>query len=128
MHHGRFGGNARKRKAKLTDATFHKMIGAAPIAEGPVGVLPVGEISSEDLEREDSGLPSSVVLNLTRPVRVAPRMRLFDCGEYQFGYKSCLNCRNEQAYYLHQEDLAAGFTFRCRVCRMEMTVALDPQA
>jgi len=128
VHHGRFGGNARKRKAKLTDATFHKMIGAAPIAEGPVGILPVGEVSSEDLDGADAGLPSGAVLNLLRPVRMAPRLRPFDCGEYQFGYKACHNCRNEQAYYLHQEDLAAGFTFRCRVCRMEMTVVTEPSA
>src|SRR4030081_2657529 len=29
VHRGRFGGNARKRKAKLTDATFHAMIGTS---------------------------------------------------------------------------------------------------
>ncbi|HVC81617.1 MAG TPA: hypothetical protein VNL35_14080 [Chloroflexota bacterium] len=128
MHHGRFGGNARKRKAKLTDAAFHKMIGAAPVAEGPVAILPVAEPGGDDQEDGDTELRSSVVLNLLRPARIAPRSRPFDCKEFQFGYTACLNCRNEQAYYLHQEDLAVGFTFRCRVCRMEMTVTIDAGA
>ncbi|HXT35178.1 MAG TPA: hypothetical protein VN837_06335 [Chloroflexota bacterium] len=128
MHHGRFGGNARKRKAKLTDATFHKMIGAAPVAEGPVATLPVADPAGEDREIEDAELRSGMVLNLLRPARMAPRARPFDSKDFQFGYKACLNCRNEQAYYLHQEDLAVGFTFRCRVCRMEMTVSLDAGA
>src|SRR5947209_17005301 len=39
VHRGRFGGNARKRKAKLTDATFNAMIGVAVPAEGPVATI-----------------------------------------------------------------------------------------
>jgi hypothetical protein len=104
------------------------MIGAAPVAEGPVAILPVDEPAGEEQEGGEAEPRTGVVLNLLRPVRQAPRSRPFDCREFQFGYKACLNCRNEQAYYLHQEDLAAGFTFRCRVCRMEMTVTIEAGA
>ena len=128
MHHGRLAGNARKRKAKLTDATFHKMIGAAPVAEGPVAVLPMDEFSGEAEEGEDGEPTAGVVSTQPRPVRMAPRTQPFDCREFQFGYKACHNCRNEQAYYAHLEDLTAGFTFRCRVCRMEMTVSIEANA
>ena len=125
MHRGRFGGNARKRKAKLTDATFHKMIGVAPPAEAPIGILPVAEPSTDDSIGDSPSPPPRVMFNLVRPARRAARTRPFDSQEYQFGYADCRHCRNEQAYYLHQEDLAEGYTFRCRVCRMEMTITRE---
>lgn len=125
MHRGRFGGNARKRKAKLTDVTFGKMIGVVLPPEAPIGVLPSGDGSTEEGEGDSPDAPPSVVLNLVRPAPRVIRFRPFASDDYQFGYAACWNCRNEQAYYLHQEDLSSGYTFRCRVCRHEMTVTLD---
>lgn len=126
MHRGRFGGgNARKRKAKLTDATFQAMIGGAATVEDALGTI---DVAAED----EDGV---VVLVAVQPgaAPVADRLpadtatggaatRRFSCQDYQFGYAVCRNCHNDQAYYVHQADLANGYTFRCRVCRMEMTI------
>jgi hypothetical protein len=49
-------------------------------------------------------------------------VRPFSCQDYEFGYAVCSNCHNDQAYYVHHTDLVDGYTFRCRVCRLEMTV------
>jgi hypothetical protein len=65
-------------------------------------------------------------------VGVAParplRRRTFQAQDYSFGYLSCKNCHNDQAYYIHHADLDAGYTFRCRVCRMEITVTSESLA
>jgi hypothetical protein len=125
VHRGRFGGNARKAKAKLTDALFDKMIGVATSVEGPIGVLPLeDDLAAEALTDSGEHLQGTVLgLMLQSPRSMRPRT--FDCKNYRFGYMACGSCRNEQAYYLHQEDLAGGVTFRCRVCRMELTVKVD---
>ena len=125
MHRGRFGGNARKAKTKLTDALFHKMIGVATQAEAPIGVLPVEDTEVTEAVDEPGELLPSAVLGLLRQAPRSVRLRAFDCKNYQFGYAACGSCRNEQAYYLHLEDLAAGVTFRCRVCRLELTVKVE---
>ena len=123
MHHGRFGGgNARKRKAKLTDATFQAMIGAAASVEDPLNA-----IEGED----EDGVVTLVVVPSAATPPVERRLaegvsaavpRHFSCQDYRFGYAVCRNCHNDQAYYVHQADLATGYTFRCRVCRLELTV------
>jgi len=120
VHRGRFGGNARKRKAKLTDATFHAMIGAAPPSEALVVMI--------DLEAEAVSATidaaAAVMVDYDR-IESAPRRlmpRDFSAQDYQFGYATCANCHNDQAYYLHHAVLADGYTFRCRICRLEMTV------
>jgi len=125
VHRGRFGGNARKAKTKLTDALFDRMIGVATPVEIPVGVLPVEDaVAAETIAEPAECLPSAVLgLMLQAPRSI--RLRAFECKNYRFGYMACGNCRNEQAYYLHHEDLTGGVTFRCRVCRMELTVKVD---
>ena len=123
MHRGRFGGNARKAKAKLTDAVFHKMIGATAQAEAPIGVLPIEDASGPEAEAEEGEASTSVAVRLGGSSSGMTAVRSFDCANYRFGYRACANCRNEQAYYLHQDDLVNGVTFRCRVCRFEMTVS-----
>jgi uncharacterized protein YfaA (DUF2138 family) len=123
VHRGRFGGNARKAKAKLTDAVFHKMIGATAQAEAPIGVLPIEDAVGAEAEAEDGEASTSVVVRLGGSSSRLTAVRSFDCANYRFGYRACANCRNEQAYYLHQDDLVNGVTFRCRVCRFELTVS-----
>jgi hypothetical protein len=122
VHRGRFGGNARKRKAKLTDATFHAMIGVGAVAEPQVASLAQDTavldvlITEEDVEEGLSAFGVSL-----SPAR-ARSARQFRCQDFEFGYAACRNCHNDQAYYIHQADLTDGYTFRCRVCRLEMTV------
>ncbi|MGH2386566.1 MAG: hypothetical protein ACRDIE_00060 [Chloroflexota bacterium] len=122
MHRGRFGGNARKAKAKLTDAVFHKMIGTAAQADAPIGVLPMEESVGAETEADEGEASKSVVVRFVGPSPRSATVRAFDCANYRFGYRACTNCRNEQAFYLHQDDLEHGVTFRCRVCRLELTV------
>jgi hypothetical protein len=122
VHRGRFGGNARKRKAKLTDATFHAMIGTGAIAETQVASLAQDTVVLEVLlAEEDVQAGLSACAAPLSPVR--PRStRQFRCQDFEFGYAVCRNCHNDQAYYIHQADLTDGYSFRCRVCRLEMTV------
>jgi ribosomal protein S27E len=122
VHRGRFGGNARKAKTKLTDALFDRMIGVANPTETPIGVLPTDDAEADEAELETTEHLPSAVLGLMLHTPRAMHSRAFECKNYRFGYLACGNCRNEQAYYLHQEDLVGGVTFRCRVCRMELTV------
>src|SRR5689334_12834998 len=82
VHRGRFGGNARKRKAKLTDDTFHTMISPAARAEAHIATI-----------EPDAGGETVVVLaeelavvqdpSLAQPVRAHPRMdgRRFACQD-----------------------------------------------
>ncbi len=125
MHRGRFGGNARKRKAKLTDATFQQMIGAASPAEPQIGKLASTIPVLDDDVAEAEKNPNGVIFEVSQPSLRAAHAREFACQDYRFGYVACQNCRNEQAYYLHHDDLVHGYTFRCRVCRMEMTITAE---
>jgi hypothetical protein len=125
VHHGRFGGNARKAKAKLTDALFDRMIGVVTSIEGPVGVLPLEDDPAAEAVAETGDRLPGAVLGLMLQSPRSARLRAFDCRNYRFGYMACGSCRNEQAYYLHHEDLAGGVTFRCRVCRIELTVKVE---
>lgn len=123
MHHGRMGGNARKRKTKLTDAALTSMLTPAAPRDSS---LAVADETADDLEeglaeaRPAIGLPTVV-----RPSQVAKArgVRAFSCADYMFGYATCGNCRSDQAYYIHRDDLVDGYTFRCRICRHEVTVS-----
>ena len=125
MHRGRFGGNARKAKTKLTDALFDRMIGVAAPVETPVGVLPIEDAVAAEAVVEPGERLQGAALGLMLQAPRSMRLRAFDCKNYRFGYMACGSCRNEQAYYLHHEDLVGGVTFRCRVCRVELTVKVD---
>jgi hypothetical protein len=93
--------------------------------EGPIGVLPLeDDLAAETLIEPGEHLQDTVLGLMLQSPR-STRLRAFECKNYRFGYMACGSCRNEQAYYLHQEDLVGGVTFRCRVCRMELTVKVD---
>jgi hypothetical protein len=51
-----------------------------------------------------------------------------DLQDYAFGYARCSHCWSDQAYYIHHADLEQGYTFRCRICRLEMTVSTTTPA
>ncbi len=125
MHRGRFGGNARKAKTKLTDALFDRMIGVAEPVEIPAGVLPIEDAVTVEMVIEPGERLPEAALGLVARTPRSMRLRAFECKNYRFGYMTCGNCRNEQAYYLHHEDLVGGVTFRCSVCRMELTVKVE---
>jgi hypothetical protein len=129
----RLGGNARKHKIQLTDATFDAMIQSSQHSESAVleiveetTILAI-ETSTAVFEGQDlvpAVLPMATIpLGRAPAVRRAPR--IFSCQDYEFGYAACQTCRNDQAYYVHRQDLQAGYTFRCRVCRHEMTITKD---
>jgi hypothetical protein len=121
VHRGRFGGNARKRKAKLTDATFHAMIGSGAIADGQTVSLTQETVVLDVYLDDDLQGGMSPFVVPTAPLHVRAS-RQFRCQDYEFGYAICRNCHNDQAYYVHRADLTNGYTFRCTVCRLEMTV------
>ncbi len=132
MHRGRFaGGNARKRKAKLTDATFHAMLGS-PMAgaghslvstqeTGAVEGIEADGIVFERSLRIEETIVELAVLSTSTILPAVTEGREFSCQDFDFGYAECPTCHNDQAYYVRRTDLAGGFSFRCRVCRSSMT-------
>jgi hypothetical protein len=98
------------------------MIGTQVPAEAPLATLSqesavLEVVISNGEVREDASVYETNVL----PVRQIEK-RQFSCQDYEFGYAICKNCHNDQAYYVHSEDLVSGYSFRCRVCRLDMTV------
>jgi ribosomal protein S27E len=125
VHRGRFGGNARKRKAKLTDATFQAMIGATPLADAPVATILPDTAELDEGLVEDEFVAVDVVLEHRVIELASVRKQGFRTQDYQFGYVTCNHCHNEQVYYVHQAALASGYTFRCRICQIELTISLQ---
>jgi hypothetical protein len=129
VHHRRFGGNARKRKTRLTDSTFNTMIGITTVerpdleAEDEDDQTPLDDVFQE----ETRAGPATLFKMAVAPAR-SSRPGTFRAQDYSFGYLSCKNCHNDQAFYIHHADLDAGYTFRCRVCRMEITVTAESLA
>ena len=123
MHHGRMGGNARKRKTKLTDAVLTSML--TPSAPRDSSLSVADETADELEERLPEVWPAIVSPTVVRPSQVAKtrEVRAFSCADYTFGYAICGTCRSDQAYYIHRDDLVDGYTFRCRICRHEVTVS-----
>lgn len=132
VHRGRvLAGNARKRKAKLTDATFHAMLGTPMQGAGQALVVTeesevVERIEADGLVfehavRVEETIVGMSVLPQPAVLSAMPESRTFACQDYDFGYVECPTCHNDQAYYAHRADLATGFSFRCRVCRSGMT-------
>jgi hypothetical protein len=141
VHRGRFGGNARKRKTKLTDASFHAVIGTQVQSDGQVialvhetslieVVISDEEVLDDDLDFVAPDFVSPGYIPLPSPIesvvlpirRIQAQGQSFACQDYEFGYAICGSCHNDQAYYVHRADLVDGYTFRCRVCRLQMTV------
>ena len=133
MHRGRVqGGNARKRKAKLTDATFHAVLGSPAQTGGPamvaiqdgddVVLIDADEISFDGAHAVEESVVEYRVAASAIAQSVLSEFRTFSCQDYDFGYAPCPSCHNDQAYYVHHADLAAGYSFRCRICRAGMTV------
>ena len=124
MHHGRVGGNARKRKTKLTDAALTSMLTPSAPRDSS---LAVADETADELEEQrlPEGWPAIVSPTVVRPPQVSRvrGVRAFSCADYTFGYAICGSCRSDQAYYIHKEDLVEGYTFRCRICRHEVTVS-----
>lgn len=122
MHRGRFGGNARKRKAKLTDDTFQAMIGSSALAEAPLATMEIVVETEAVMVLSEGVAVAGQAPTEYPPAERTRQPREFRCQEYRFGYAVCRNCQNDQAYYVHQADMESGYTFRCRVCRHEVTV------
>src|SRR5579883_2721332 len=104
VHHGRFGGNARKRKTRLTDSTFNSMIGIStvecPDSDDADEHTHCDEVSNGDKHAR----PATLFKVAVAPVRPLTR-RTFRAQDYSFGYLTCKNCHNDQAYYIHHADL-----------------------
>ncbi len=127
MHHGRFGGNARKRKTRLTDATFNTMIGVPTVERLELEDEIEQAQPDEGSDEETFVRPATVFKVAIAPVRPL-KQRRFQPQEYVFGYISCKYCHSDQAFYIHHSDLATGYVFRCRVCRVEITVTAESLA
>lgn len=125
-------GNARKRKARLTDQTFTAVVaGERPEASAPDGVDGVSYYVEETSGIED-------LLELLRMVPDAPTVPAsyndptqtlrdiagFPASLYVIGLLQCTECHNEIIYYQKREVLDAGYRFRCRFCQHELIATL----
>jgi hypothetical protein len=99
------------------------MIGTAEAVELPVAILDPGQEAA--VATIDAAVAVVAQLDRTQVAAPAAEVCTFHAQDYQFGYATCANCHNDQAFYLHRAVLASGYVFRCRICRLEMTVVQD---
>ena len=130
---GRPHGNARKRKARLTESTFSADVtgdSPAPVdADSASGYVvapaePDAVISSIlDLLRIEQDTPVlPAAYNDSRHIfHGAPR---FPTDRYIVGLLQCSECHNEMIYYQDRDVVTAGFTFRCRICQHPLVATL----
>ncbi len=121
-------GNARKKKTRLTDASFSAVMEvggprAEPV-ERPPDETSESVISSilELLRAEPDAVVMPVVYNdASRVLTAAPG---YPAERFVFGLTVCSECRSENIYYQDRDVLAAGYRFRCRICQHELVASL----
>jgi len=127
-------GNARKRKARLTDQTFTAVVaGERPEAavaapDGVEGAAPHVEETSgiDDLLELLRTVPDAPTLpaSYNDPNHILRDAKGFPASRYVIGLLQCSECHNEIIYYQRREVLEAGFQFRCRFCQHELVATL----
>jgi len=131
---GRPRGNARKRKARLTDQTFTAVVAGdrpeavvAPLEGSEGSLLRVEETSGiDDLLELLRAVPDAPALpaSYNDPQQTLRDTAAFSASRYVIGLLQCSECHNEIIYYQKRDVLAAGFQFRCRFCQHELVATL----
>ncbi len=137
------GGNARKRKTRLTEQSLSAVMEVAPQRGAGRSVVGDGSVPATADRATREPLPStsdtsdsviSSILELLRtepdvasmpatyndPDRVLTEAPHYPARRYVFGLVVCPECRNENIYYQDRDLLTAGYPFRCRICQHEL--------
>ena len=121
-------GNARKKKARLTDSTLSTVMEVARPVSPPAEHTAIATVS----EAHDPVAPSILDLLRTEPTaatmpaayndagRVFTGASWFPAEHFVLGVVVCEECGNEMIYYQDRETLATGYRFRCRICQHEL--------
>lgn len=125
----RLRGNARKKKARLTDHTLTAVMQVArrtDVAEAP----PAQDAALDSVELDILALLRAEPDTAAAPsvyndtARVFTGASDFPADRFVFGLMSCPQCHNEMVYYQRRERLSEGYHFRCRVCQHEVLASL----
>ncbi len=124
-------GNARKKKTRLTDASF-----SAVMEVGGPRAEPVDRPPDEASSTSESVISSILELLRTEPdavvmpavyndaSRVLTAVPGYPAERFVFGLIVCPECHSENIYYQDRDVLAAGYRFRCRICQHELVASL----
>jgi len=138
-------GNARKKKARLTDQTFSDVMEIGHVASSPTAVEPREPGTREPDQSGDGSLDVtslpvvSSILDLWRsepdepiipavyndPKHIFKNASGFPTDHFAVGLVVCPECRNEMFYYQDRAVLAEGYHFRCRICQHELVAVLS---
>jgi len=124
-------GNARKRKARLTNETFSAVMDISRRAE-PAAVEEVTETATVEVvefnildllraEPEVVSMPAAY----NEGASIYTGAPGFATDRYVLGLVKCAECHNEMTYYQQRDLLRARYTFRCRICQHELLATLD---
>lgn len=129
----RLRGNARKRKARLTNQTLSAVMEVggrrAEVAEEQPAAEKDAALDTVELDilallrSEPDTIAMPAVYNDS--TRVYTGSADFQTERFIFGLMLCPQCHNEMVYYQQRELLAAGYHFRCRICQHELVASLD---
>src|SRR5579875_1823181 len=113
-------GNARKRKARLTNETFSAVMDISRRAE-PAAVEEVVETTIDVVELNILDLLRAEPEVVTMPAAYNEAASIytgaasFATDRYMLGLVKCPECHNEMTYYQQRDVLRVGYTFRCRI-------------
>ncbi len=137
-------GNARKKKARLTDQTFSTVMEIGHVApasaaiesyesgtrepeqsgDGSLDVLSLPVVSSIlDLWRSEPDAPVIPAV-YNDPKHIFKDASGFPTEHFAVGLVVCPECRNEMFYYQDRAVLTEGYRFRCRICQHELVAVL----
>jgi len=116
------GGNARKRKTRLTEQSLSAVMEVAPQRGAGRSVVGDGSVpaTADRATREPLPSTSSMPATYNDPDRVLTEAPHYPARRYVFGLVVCPECRNENIYYQDRDLLTAGYPFRCRICQHEL--------
>jgi hypothetical protein len=123
------GGNARKHKRELTDATFLSVLSGDDDADGvssPSGGVGAGAAVHDAHDEEDDTDVPGAAKAAAYEQGLAP-INGFVFARYKLGTITCTSCHCELMYYQDRELLRGGFTFRCRVCQALQSLTLQEE-
>ena len=122
------GGNARKQKRELSDATFLSVINGTEPGDDvdSDGSTAATGAAVQDLFDDDGDAGFGVVSPVAQEQGLAP-INGFVFARYVLGTIHCANCHCSLTYYQDSEVLHRGFSFRCWVCQHEQTITLGEE-
>ncbi len=113
------GGNARKQKRELTDATFLSVISGT---DESLTALSLPRFLAR-MSPMTSTTPSATLAERIYDQGLAP-INGFVFSRFELGTAHCSNCQCELMYYQDREILRRALSIRCRVCQELQTISL----